>query len=124
MKNTLLDTCIIIDYLRQKPEAVDYVLALSSKPNLSAVTIMELYAGIRGRKEERMLEIMIGHSTIIEISAEIGAEAGRLLQQYRPKNGMDAIDALIAATAKQHGLDLATLNLKHFTMFEGLKRPY
>ena len=34
------------------------------------------------------------------------------------------MDALIAATAKAHGLPLATLNIKHFPMFDGLTRPY
>lgn len=124
MKGVLLDTCIVIDYLRQNPKAVDYVHSLHSMPHLSAVTIMELYAGVRGAKEERQLEIMTGHSVVLDISSDIGADAGKLLQQYRPKNGMDAIDALIAATTKQFDLDLATLNLKHFTMFGGLKRPY
>lgn len=32
--------------------------------------------------------------------------------------------APIAATAKARDLPLATLNLKHFLMFKGLKRPY
>ena len=124
MKGVLLDTCIIIDYLRQKQQATDYIEALPSVPHLSAVTVMELYAGVRGRKEERQLEIMIGHSVVLDVSSEIGAEAGTILKEYRPKNGMDAIDAIIAATAKGHNLELATLNLKHFAMFKELKRPY
>ena len=124
MKGVLLDTCIVIDYLREKPAAVDYVQSLAFMPHLSAVTIMELYAGVRGRQEERQLEIMVGYSVVADITAEIGAEGGKILQQYRPMNGMDAIDALIAATAKQYDLDLITLNLKHFSMFEKLQRPY
>ena len=31
---------------------------------------------------------------------------------------------LIAATAEHHGLDLATLNVKHFPMFKRLKAAY
>jgi predicted nucleic acid-binding protein len=124
MKSVLLDTCIVIDYLRQKKQATDYIQNLPTVPHLSAVTVMELYAGVRGRKEERHLEIMIGHSVVLDVSSEIGAEAGTILKVHKSKNGMDAIDAIIAATAKTHNLELATLNLKHFSMFKGLKRPY
>ncbi len=124
MKGVLLDTCVVVDYLRQKQQATDYIQALQIVPHLSAVTVMELYAGVRGREEKRHLEIMIAHSVVLEVSGEIGAEAGTILKEYRPKNGMDAIDAIIAATAKDHNLELVTLNLKHFSMFKGLKRPY
>ena len=31
---------------------------------------------------------------------------------------------VIAATALEHGLDLATLNVRHFPMFDGLAPPY
>ncbi|KAA3419994.1 PIN domain-containing protein, partial [Streptococcus pneumoniae] len=50
--------------------------------------------------------------------------AGDYVRQYGPSHGVDPIDALIAATAKSANLQLATLNLKHFPMFKGLKRPY
>ena len=37
---------------------------------------------------------------------------------------LDFPDAVIAATAMHHGLELVTLNLKHFPMFPDLQRPY
>jgi predicted nucleic acid-binding protein len=33
-------------------------------------------------------------------------------------------DYLIAATADTEGLELATLNVKHFPMFPGLRAPF
>lgn len=124
MSDVLLDTCIVIDFLRQKPEAVDYIQSLTNTPHLSSVTVMELYAGVRGRDEERQLANMIAHSQVLDICTDTGALAGKLLKQYRPSSGMDAIDALIAATAMHNGVELVTLNIKHFAMFEGLGRPY
>ncbi len=124
MNDVLLDTCIVIDFLRGKPEAVAYIHSLSNAPYLSSATVMELYAGVRGSQEEQQLANMVAHSKVLEICGEIGAQAGKLLKQYRPSTGLDAIDALIAATAKHNDVGLVTLNIKHFAMFKGLARPY
>ena len=124
MSAVLLDTCIVIHFLRQKPEAIEYIQTLSNAPHLSSVTVMELYAGVRGKDEEQQLANMIAHSQVLDICGEIGALAGKLLKQYRPASGMDAIDALIGATAMHNDVELVTLNIKHFAMFEGLGRPY
>ena len=37
---------------------------------------------------------------------------------------MATADLVIAASALELGLDLATLNVRHFPMFEGLRPPY
>ena len=50
--------------------------------------------------------------------------ARKFARHFQASHGLDVSDALIAATAEQHGLALATLNIKHFPMFKGLKRPY
>ena len=124
MNHTLLDTCIVIDYLRQKRQAVSYIHALSAVPQLSGITVMELYAGIRGQRERRRIEAMINHTLVLDITHDIGVKAGEYLKKYRASHGVGAIDALIAATAESHGLNLVTLNLKHFPMFKDLERPY
>ncbi len=124
MSGILLDTNVVIDYLRRKKDAVNYLHRLLSIPHFSAVTVMELYSGVRVGRETRQLEVIIGHSNVLNIDAETGAIAGKFMKEYRSICGLDAADALIAATAKQQGLELATLNLKHFPMFENLKRPY
>ncbi len=38
--------------------------------------------------------------------------------------GIDLVDYIIGATAKLQSADLATLNIKHFPMFKGLRPPY
>ena len=85
---------------------------------------MELYAGIRGRQERYRIETMINNSLVLDVTHEIGVESGEYLKTYRASHGIGAIDALIAATAEIHDLELATLNLKHFPMFKDLERPY
>lgn len=124
MNSTLLDTCIVIDYLRQHPGAVSYIHSLQAIPQLSSLTVMELYAGIKDRRERRAIESLINHSLVLDVTHEIGVKSGNYLNQYRASHGIGAIDALIAATAELHQLELATLNLKHFPMFKNLKKPY
>ena len=46
------------------------------------------------------------------------------MRHFHGSHGIDDTDAIIAATAEHHGLDLATLNVRHFPMFPRLKRAY
>jgi predicted nucleic acid-binding protein len=51
----LLDTCVIIDCLRDRSEAVEFVRSASAAPAVSAVTVAELIAGARTATEERRI---------------------------------------------------------------------
>ena len=55
MKRTLLDTCVLIDYLRGKPEAILFLDHLNHFQFLSAMTVAELYADVR-QGEERTVQ--------------------------------------------------------------------
>lgn len=120
----LLDTCILIDILRRKPDA----LALGSKYReaeiaISVISVQELFAGLRP-KEVADIEALIGKTVAVPVTMEIARRAGDLLRKYRPGHGLDSNDSLIAATAEITGAELVTCNLKHFPMFPDLKRPY
>lgn len=121
---TLVDTCILIDLLRGKIEAIDFVSGLDAAPALSAVTVTELVAGCKNVRERRQVDRLLLHYVVHNITLDIASMAGEFVRQYGRSHGTDPIDALIAATAKAHGQALATLNLKHFPMFAGLMRPY
>ena len=121
---TLLDTCILIDVLRGRTQALAYVTGLEAQPAISAVTATELVAGCRNLRERRQVDRLIEHYIVHDIDREIACLAGEFIRDFGPGHGTDPIDALIAATAKMRAARLATLNLKHFPMFKGLKRPY
>jgi len=55
----LLDTDVLIDYLREKKEAVDYVDNLTEPLFLSVITVAELYAGVRDGAERTKLDTFI-----------------------------------------------------------------
>jgi predicted nucleic acid-binding protein len=120
----LLDTCVMIDVLRGVDAAFAFVSALQDTPALAAVTLTELVAGCRSAKERRQIDQLLSHYVIHDIDRDVASLAGEYVRRYGSSHGTDPIDALIAATAKTHGLRLATLNLKHFPMFAGLTRPY
>jgi len=120
----LLDTCIVIDVLRGREAALSFVDQLTDAPALSVITATELIVGVRKVRERRRIERLFAVYSIHDISLEIASLAGDYVRQYGPSHGVDPIDALIAATAKIGGYELATLNIKHFPMFKGLKRPY
>jgi predicted nucleic acid-binding protein len=60
---------------------------------------------------------LLSSARLLPVTEDIARRAGEWLKHYRASHGIDDFDALIAATAEQHGLPLATLNLKHFPMF-------
>ena len=120
----LLDTCIMIDVLRGKAAAFDFVSSLENAPALSVVTITELVAGCRNVKERRQIDRLLSHYVVHDINRDVASLAGDYVRRYGPSHGTDPIDALIAATAETSSLPLATLNVKHFPMFAGLAPPY
>ena len=51
--------------------------------------------------------------------------AAALMRRYRRSNpGIGLGDYLVAATALVEGLELATLNVRHFPMIEGITPPF
>jgi predicted nucleic acid-binding protein len=120
----LLDTSIVIDLLRRNPSADKAVRTMNELPYVCAVTTMELFAGARSQREERDIAGLLGIFRQATIDDTVFSTAGSLLRHYRGSHGVDFADALIAATAEHHGLKLATLNVKHYPMFRGLKAAY
>lgn len=120
----LLDTCVVIDLLRGRQPALSFVSGLPATPSLSAMTATELIAGVRNTRERRQIDRLLNVYAVLDIGLAEASLAGDYVRQYGPSHSVDPIDALIAATATIHQRTLATLNLKHFPMFKGLKRPY
>ena len=120
----ILDTCILVDLSRQNPKALNFLEGLQVTPSVSAVTVTEIFSGTRSAREDQLFEQLFQAWQVFDVDRETGRLAARFLKKFRPSHGLDIIDAIIAATAKIHDHQLATLNLKHFPMFAGLARPY
>ncbi|MEO7673572.1 MAG: type II toxin-antitoxin system VapC family toxin [Pyrinomonadaceae bacterium] len=120
----LLDTNVLIDYLRSRDEAVEYLEALSEPPTISAVTVAELYAGVRDGKERTVLNELVDKLTVFPITRDVAVKAGLFRRDYFKTHGVGLMDAIIAATAESENAVVVTLNKKHFPMFSTVVVPY
>ena len=124
MNGVLLDTDIAIDYLRGVLVAVDFVQRHEQEIVLSAVTVAELFAGVRAGQETTELEEFIRLFPVIPVDLEIAKSAGLHRRDFGPSHGTGLADGMLAATADLHTLELKTLNTRHYPMFPGLRSPY
>jgi predicted nucleic acid-binding protein len=120
----LIDTDVLIDHNRMHPAAVSFILNLSARPSISAITIAELYADIREGRERTELDSFISQCNVVAVEMQIAERGGLLLRQYNKSHGVGFPDAMIAATAEVERATLVTLNLKHFPMLTDVLVPY
>ena len=120
----LLDTDILIDYLREVPAAVEFVEANIDQIFVSVISIAELYQGVRDGAEQEALTDFVSAVTDLDLNFETAKTAGLYRRQYKPSHNSGLADCLIAATAKAHQLPLTTLNTKHFPMLDEVEAPY
>ena len=113
--NPLFDTDVCIDFLRGLPEAVALFGGLEEPPRISAITVGELYAGVRPHERTDLARFISG-ADVLEITREIAERGGEFRNRFKKSHKVELDDALIAATAELHGLSLHTLNGKHFPM--------
>jgi len=118
MKSALLDTNILIDYLKGKPEATSLLnqcLKEGQVLTCSLITKVELLSGARPG-EEQILRDFLDAFERISLDDQIAEGAGRYMSLYRRSHGINIADAIIAASALARGAVLYTLNDRHFPM--------
>ena len=120
----ILDTNIIIDHLRNIPQATKQLQEIEDgnyRGLISVITITELMAAPK-MSEQRFQSIkkLLSLFEIISVDSIIAKAAGNLLAKYRASHGLEPMDALIAATAQVNEAVLFTLNKKHFRFIDGL----
>jgi predicted nucleic acid-binding protein len=123
----LVDSDVLIAHLRKVEAARDWLVwARRSEGRLSAsvVTYVEITGGMRSA-ERAAVERLFEAIDFLDVDQEVAARAGELQRAHRRSPvGIGIADLLVAATAQVHELQLATLNVKHFPMFRGLKPPF
>jgi predicted nucleic acid-binding protein len=123
-KKLLIDTDVLIDYLRGQPQAVEFLESRTELLLISTMTIAELYAGVRDGKEMEMLNNLIRAFQVVPIDESISIKGGLYRRDYGRSHGMGLADAIIAATAELNMVTLVTLNQKHFPMIADILVPY
>lgn len=120
----LIDTDVLIDYLRDETVAVSYLEGLRPPLLISAISVAELYAGVREGNERLALDAFLDAFEIVPVDEEIAVAGGLYRRGYGKSHGTGLNDALIAATTTLRNATLVTLNHKHFPMPLSLTVPY
>ena len=122
----LVDSDVLIAHLRGVNSARDWLIDARTHGPLaiSVVSIAELVGGLRSIERREVWRLLASFRA--DPATEIVARrAGEMMRRYRRSHtGIGLGDYLIAATADVKGLQLATLNVRHFPMFEGLQPPF
>jgi len=79
------------------------------------IALAEIHAGIRAG-EEPLTQAFFDARGEVVLDAAIGRRAGAYLARYARSHGVELGDALVAAAAATAGLQLWTLNRKHYPM--------
>lgn len=120
MKKYLLDTSVIIAYLRGKKEIVDQINNLEGELTSSFICLSELYEGIFRVKEQEeaektVLSFFKGLSEVYGLDAETARVFGNIRKTLKIRGEViEDIDLFIAATCIAYNITRVTLNKKHF----------
>lgn len=123
-KTILVDTDVLVDFLRGESTAVAFVSAHSARIILSSVVVAELYAGVKGDADQAALENFVSLFRVVPVTAEIAKTGGLYKRDYGKSHGIGLADAILAATAESENAELKTLNTKHYPMLKNLRPAY
>lgn len=122
-ENVLIDTSVIIDFLRKKDKRKTLLWKIKTDNNcyLSVITLFELYAGATTDIKRSDVDKISAWIQLIDLDATIASRAATYYRELKTRNrNIEFRDLFIAATATQHDLQLATLNTKHFQRIKDL----
>jgi predicted nucleic acid-binding protein len=104
----LVATEICIDLARGLPQAVAFFDAPPVEIRLSTVTYLELLALARSPNEQRRLRRFVAPYAVLSLGPMASSRAVELLLEHHLTDGLEPLDALMAATALAHEIPLYT----------------
>lgn len=110
MPDVLVDTDLFVDHLRGAAE----LRPGKHRLHYSVITRAELFAGSSATAQ---ISQLLAPFRELPVNRAIAERAGRI----KRGSGLRMPDALIAATALEQGLSLATRNRRHFQPVQGLR---
>ena len=110
MADVLVDTDVFVDHLRGATE----LKSRAHRLHYSVITRAELFAGSSATDA---ITRLLAPFRELPVDRHVAERAGRI----RRETQIRIADALIAATALEHGLGLATRNRRHFDLVRGVR---
>ncbi len=128
MRKSLLDTSILIAFLKGEKNVVVKVeeyIGVFDKFTLSIITYYEILRGLKyieNEKKIRDFEELMNESEIITLNREIIDRASEIYAKLkRSGNLVEDADILIAASCRVKDIVLVTDNEEHFRRIENLE---
>ena len=118
----IFDTDVFIWVQRRNARAAKLIDDAEER-HVSVFSYMELLQGARDKKQHQYVNGFLkdlGFS-VLPLTENIGHRAAVYVEEYSLSHRLRAGDAIVAATATQHGLTLCTSNAKHFKHIRELK---
>ncbi|WP_347403835.1 type II toxin-antitoxin system VapC family toxin [Mycobacterium sp. 236(2023)] len=122
----LVDSDVLIAHLRGVDAARNWLTGARREGPLaiSVVSIAEIVGGMRS-SERREVWRLLASFRVEPVTEIIARRAGDYRRQYRrSNNGIGLGDYLIAASVDVRGHEFATLNIRHYPMFDTLRAPF
>lgn len=123
-RSVLVDTDVLVDFLRGHGKAVAFVNEHADRIILSSIVVAELYARVKGDEEQAALDRFVSLFRVVSVSAEIAKAGGICKKDYGKSHGVGLADAILYATAEAENAELKTLNTKHYPMIKDLSPAY
>lgn len=116
MKSIILDTDVLINFLRGRERARNYLMSVLDTADLccSALTVAEIHAGMREYERTKTMALL-DSLTIIDVTKNIAEKAGEDRRSIKSQD-LELDDCIIAATAFMRHAALATGNDRHYPM--------
>lgn len=127
MNTYLIDTSVIINYLRDKGTTTETINNIDGELTSSYICLAELYEGIsrvreKGKAEKAVLDFFTGLSQIYGVDTDIAKHFGQIRASLKTRGAViEDLDILLAATCLAKNLTLITANPKHFSRIPNLE---
>jgi predicted nucleic acid-binding protein len=122
----LLDTDVLVDFLRGYPPAVSWLTSYSQPIGVPGLVAMELLQGCRDLAEQQSVERELIRFALSWPTLGDCERAFQDFAAFRLARGLGLLDSLIAQTAIGLNEPLATFNVKHYGALTALQtvQPY
>ena len=117
----LIATDLCVELARSVPEAVAFFEAPPVEIRLSTATYLELLALARSPAEQRRLRRFVVPYAVLSLGPMASSRAVELLLAHHLTDGLQPLQALMAATALAHEIPLYTHNPGPFRNIPDLK---
>ncbi len=90
----LIDTDVLVDFLRGYSKGMTFVNTYFSRIILSSIVVAELYAGVKGDAEQTALANFFSLFRVIPVTVEIAKAGGFYKRDYGKSHGVGLTNAL------------------------------